>query len=260
MGYRDDLFEKYSDTHMKYVDSEDRRMLAWFREHVRRNYVPRMPEPATAPAVLEIGCNRGYMLTALRELGYENLVGVDLSPADLEVAQGLFGLETHLADGAEFASSHAGEFDVIIMKAVLEHIEKAHVVPFLRQVAQGLKPDGTLIVEVPNMDWFFAQHERYMDFTHEVGFTRESLGQVFRLTFGNAEVHPAEQVRHPDRRVRVARQLLLPLLRKGATFLLEVLGEGGNLTLWHSRTIIGVARVRSAPGALDPATDTVHSD
>lgn len=31
------------------------------------------------------------------------------------------------------------------------------------------------------MDSIFASHERYMDFTREVGFTEESLGQLFSL-------------------------------------------------------------------------------
>ena len=42
------------------------------------------------------------------------------------------------------------------------------------------------------MDWLFATHERYMDFTHEVGFTKESLGQVCRSVFSKVDLFTAD--------------------------------------------------------------------
>ena len=54
---------------------------------------------------------------------------------------------------------------------------KDRVLPLLEKISSSLKPDGMAIIDVPNMDWILGQHERYMDFTHEVGFTRESLAQ-----------------------------------------------------------------------------------
>ena len=48
---------------------------------------------------------------------------------------------------------------------------------------------GIAIIDVPNMDWFWNGHERYMDFTHEVGFTPESLEQICNKVFGNSIIH-----------------------------------------------------------------------
>lgn len=54
---------------------------------------------------------------------------------------------------------------------------------FLQSIHFGLKQGWGVIIDVPNMDWLFASHERYMDFTHELGFTVESLGQLGRIYF-----------------------------------------------------------------------------
>ena len=65
--------------------------------------------------VLDFGCARGYMVKALRELGYQGF-GIDVSKwalenCDTEVKQYLY-------------SSFSGEtYDWIIAKDVLEHIE-----------------------------------------------------------------------------------------------------------------------------------------
>ena len=49
---------------------------------------------------------------------------------------------------------------------------------------------GVAIIQVPNMDWILSNHERYMDFTHEIGYTRESLADIFRLYFMKVDVYP----------------------------------------------------------------------
>lgn len=74
------------------------------------------------------------------------------------------------------------------MRAVLEHISKDKVVDLLCLIKESLKIDGIVIIDVPNMDWILASHERYMDFTHQIGFTPDSLCQVMREVFGNVIV------------------------------------------------------------------------
>ena len=109
----------------------------------------------------------------------DNLTGVDLSPHDIEEAAQRVPRATFVhASAIDFLSSHEAAFDVVVARAILEHTPKAEVLPFLSAAAHALRPGGVAIVDVPNMDWLFAGHERYMDFTHEVGFTRESLAQV----------------------------------------------------------------------------------
>lgn len=243
MSYRDTLFEQYQSTHVRYLENADALRTAWFEDHLRRNLLRHFPRAQAAPRILEIGCSKGFLLAALRRAGYEDVAGIDRSADDLAVARELFGLEgrVELADAMEFLPAHPGAFDVIVTRAVLEHVPKDDVLPLLESAREALRPEGRLVVEVPNMDWLFAAHERYMDFTHEVGFTRESLGQLLRIVFGNGVVEPAAEAIpyrwRPNLRARLAR----PIARTVLSLLFSAMGEGAGSLLWHARTIVGVA-------------------
>ena len=56
----------------------------------------------------------------------------------------------------------------------------------------ALRAGGAVLIDVPNMDWLFAGHERYMDFTHELGFTQESLSQLLGGVFSEVVVRPVD--------------------------------------------------------------------
>lgn len=243
MSYRDRLFAQYYETHARHVEVEGPERARWFHAHVARNYLSHLPPAGSGPELLELGCGKGLLLAALRERGYARLTGVDLSADDLELAQAAVpGARLELADAYEFLLGHPESFDVIVAKAILEHQEKSRVLPLLAEARGALRPGGLLLVEVPNMDWLLASHERFMDFTHEVGFTRESLAQVLRAVFGHAQVRPVEPVVLGPWPVRAARHTLRPVVRLLVGGVLRVLGEGGESTWWHCRGILGVAR------------------
>lgn len=242
MSYRDRLFAEYSATHAGFLGADDDVRLQWFREHARQNYLPAFSGIEPDAAILEIGCGPGYFLEVLRERGYRRLTGVDLSPADLEIARSVLRLEdVHLEDAATFLKRHQQRFDVIVAKAILEHVEKGDVFELLECIHDALRPGGRVVIEVPNMDWIFAQHERYVDFTHEIGFTPQSLAQVLRTVFGNAEISAASEVLPPSRRIRLKHRLFGPLARGIVGMFIEYMGDGARKTWWATRSIIGVA-------------------
>jgi 2-polyprenyl-3-methyl-5-hydroxy-6-metoxy-1,4-benzoquinol methylase len=202
-----------------------------------------MPDPAVRPAILEIGCGKGQLLAALSGCGYGNLAGIDLSAEDLDHARTMVPAATLLCiDAAAYLEANPASFDVIINKAVLEHQEKADIIPFLEAMRGALRPGGIALTEVPNMDWLLAGHERYMDFTHEVGFTRESLAQLLRATFGEATVLPARVVDLSPRPVRWFRAVFRTTSRAVLGLALRGIGDDAHRTLWHARSIIGIAR------------------
>ncbi len=247
MSYRDRLFAAYRSTHAAFVDGDDAGRAEWFLAHFARNYRRLLPPATARPRILEIGPGRGFMLAALSRAGYAELAGVDLAPEDVAHVRERLGLEgVVLGDGRDYLRAHPGAYDVVLAKAVLEHVRKEEVLPFLDDVRTALAPGGRAILEVPNMDWILAGHERFMDFTHEVGFTRESLGQVLRCVFGNAEIHAAEEPMAASRKPRLVQRLLRPPARMLVAGLLMALGDGAAGTLWQARSIIGVARREAA--------------
>lgn len=238
--YRDRLFARYDSTHAIYLDSDDASKVRWFTEYVRKNYLSHLRGfDRDAAEVLEIGCNKGYLLAALEFLGWNRLHGVDLSRECTEKAKVLVpkaGISC--IDATGFLERNRGQFDVILLKAVLEHTHKREVLPFLEKIRGGLREGGVAIVDVPNMDWLFAPHERYMDFTHEVGFTIESLRQVLNIVFEDVQVEAVDAIPplpfRDEIRKRAARSILGTLLRWADP-------QAGCGALW-ARNLIGIAR------------------
>lgn len=240
-SYRDLLFSNYHKSHVSHLDTDDNELkLGWFAKYVELNYSPFLQERSPSETqILEIGCNKGYLISALASLGFQKLKGIDLSPDDVAIAKRLVPKAELLCVNAEsYLKQHANTYDVIVLKAVLEHINKESVLSFLTNIRNALKQDGAAIIDVPNMDWLLAQHERYMDFTHELGFTRESLSQVMRNVFDDVSVFKGKAV--PDKRLLV--RFMRPLVVSSVNVIFRFIGEGMHDTWWDNRSIIAVAR------------------
>jgi 2-polyprenyl-3-methyl-5-hydroxy-6-metoxy-1,4-benzoquinol methylase len=243
VDYRSKLFSSYNATHVSHLDADDESKLAFFREYARVNYLHHLRNlDANSAEILEIACNKGYLLAALHSLEFKKLFGVDLSPLDVEKAKQIVpSAEISYADAFEYLGDNVEKFDVIILKAVLEHIPKDRVIPLLQGIKSSLKPAGMVIIDVPNMDWLFAQHERYMDFTHEVGFTRESLAQVMRQVFSSVHIEKGKPVMGSGLKTRFELRLRAILVRF-MNLVFRLIGEGASDTWWDSRSIIGIAK------------------
>ena len=60
------------------------------------------------------------------------------------------------------------------------------------KINSSLTATGKVLIDVQNSAWIFGMHDRYVDFTHEAGFTFESLRQVVMIHFNAVEVIPAK--------------------------------------------------------------------
>ncbi len=241
--YRSRLFSTYNATHIAHLDSDDEAKLEWFSKYAASNYLPLLNGlDKNSAEVLEVACNKGYLLKALSVHGFKNLHGVDLSPDDVAKAEALVPeAAIAYADAHAYLDEHAGSFDVIILKALLEHVPKNETLPLLEKIKASLKAGGIVIIDVPNMDWLFATHERYMDFTHETGFTKETLAQVMRNVFDGVRIIKSTPVVEPGLKMKIG-ALLRPALISLAGVLLKIIGEGAGDVWWHNRSIIGTGR------------------
>lgn len=231
--YQKQLFDEYG-KRIDVLDAEGGKV-EFFRWYANHHYRPHMTHlPIASLRLLDVGCNRGYLLKVFHEWGVQHLHGIDLSPHDVEIAHQIIpNAQILLADAFEYLPQRKSAYDVIITKATLEHITKNQVIPFLQACATALKPNGLMIVDVPNMDWLGASHERYMDFTHEVGFTPQSLQQVMGQAFAEVQILPADN--HPPHwKRRLARAFLSWMLHKADP-------EIASNPIW-ARSLIGIGR------------------
>jgi len=241
---RRNIFSNYKKVHGDFVvDShvgwEDK--LNWFRDLYELNYSRIINQKKSR--LLEVGCSQGFFLKVLSDEGFEDIHGIDLSPEDVQLAKTRFGLRNvFVADVQEFLHETKLKFDVIFAKDVLEHIEKQRLSELIAVLKNSLNPGGIALFQVPNMDWLFSPHERYMDLTHEVGFTVQSLGQLLRLHFDHVELLKISYLFPKNWKQRFLWGTLREFYLSGHRFHLKVIGEGAPELWFDCREIVGICR------------------
>lgn len=131
-------------------------------------------KPGTAGRVLDIGCGRGNLLAALRDMGYE-CHGVERK--EFPAGDTPRAIALHIGDLKDAAFAD-GSFDAVIIWHVLEHASDP--VEMVRESARVLRAGGLLAIAVPNFasmqsrlfrrTWFHLDLPR-----HLYHFTPETL-------------------------------------------------------------------------------------
>jgi len=112
-------------------------------EHVIARAVSSTPDRSAT--VLDIGCGTGALLVRLRDCGYTNLAGIDISPPPP-----MPGVNFHALDLDQPGFPLADEsVDLAMAVEVLEHIENAGA--FLAEIRRVLAPAGRLLLTTPNV-------------------------------------------------------------------------------------------------------------
>jgi len=150
------------------------------------NYSSLLPSNKMA-SILDIGVGVGGFLIFLRDSGYRNARGIDISPSTI-MSCNQKGLSCELVeDTVRWLDGHAAEFDFISLLDVIEHISKAELIGFLSAIQRSLKENGRLLIQTNNMQSQDAQLMRYGDITHHLGFCETSMRQVC-LTAGFKQI------------------------------------------------------------------------
>lgn len=99
--------------------------------------------------VLDVGCGNGIISIQLGKLGF-NVTGIDVSEKTIETARrhNPFAHVNFRVQSAEELVASGEQFDAIVCSEVLEHLH--HPGALLKTLHQSLKPEGILIVTVPN--------------------------------------------------------------------------------------------------------------
>jgi 2-polyprenyl-3-methyl-5-hydroxy-6-metoxy-1,4-benzoquinol methylase len=108
-----------------------------------------------AGRVLDVGCGRGELLSALTETGIE-AVGVDLDPGMVAEAKAA-GLDVTEADAIAFLRDQPPRsFDVVSAIQLVEHLPVRAVRELVELARSRLRPGGVLLVETPNPTALFV--------------------------------------------------------------------------------------------------------
>ncbi|MFH1001055.1 MAG: class I SAM-dependent methyltransferase, partial [Bacteroidota bacterium] len=158
------------------------------------NYKSCFPEDKNAK-LLDIGIGRGEMLTCMKNWGYTNYFGIDISPSTVNFCKGL-SLQCELVENTTaYLINKPNHFDLITLLDVLEHIPKSELIPFMKAVKKSLKKNGVLIIQVPNLQAPDGHLHMFNDLTHGTGFVEHSLTQlIIAAGFKEFYFQPFEEI------------------------------------------------------------------
>lgn len=213
------LLEK--DALRQYFDWMAPRYACRLRTHLPANWM------ATC---LDLPCGYGNFLYFLRLRGYQNIIGYDLDPNQVQLAR-LLDLPAHEGDAFIVLSDEAKQYDCITSLDFIEHISPDEALRFLHLCWTRLKLGGVLILRTPCADGPFGAHDRYNDLTHRWAMTSNVLSTVLRmLNF--------ERIDILDERPQSYNSTLVNTLRRLAFYPARALASGLCLALGLSPPVV----------------------
>lgn len=152
------------------------------------NYSQLLPEDKDCK-ILDIGCGMGQFLSWIKNKGYKNFKGIDLSQQMVDFCRQNVTDQVEKTESiVSFLLNEKESYDLIVMLDVIEHIDKEEIIAILEAVRSALKKGGKLIVKTNNVASITGARMRYEDFTHVSGYTEYSLKQVLKIA-GFNKVH-----------------------------------------------------------------------
>lgn len=137
---RAELFESYYSTLWQDIhgDKNFESIALGYEE----SYGQCLPEKKEA-FILDFGCGMGHCLYYLKQKGYINVMGLEVSPQMAKIAAEKTGVPVEVvADSVEYLSNHKEAFDCIVMNDVIEHLTKGEIIPQLKAIHAALKSGG----------------------------------------------------------------------------------------------------------------------
>jgi 2-polyprenyl-3-methyl-5-hydroxy-6-metoxy-1,4-benzoquinol methylase len=127
-------------------------------------------------AILEVGCATGALLQSLRKYNPFSLTGIDIAEHQVAYGREHYGLDLRCVR-LEQAGFSPAQFDLIIMRDVLEHVRDPG--RLFAAAAGFLREGGGIFIRTPNADSYSISRDRWCylhcGFEHVVYFGKRSL-------------------------------------------------------------------------------------
>lgn len=174
-----------------FKDSHSRRKeFELHNKYFKKNYLKYMPKDKNI-TILDLGCGMGQFLNFCWHEGYKNCTGIDVSRENVNFVkkQHLSNMKVYCSSITDFLYDKEQCFDVIVLNDVIEHLTKEEIFDVMDDVQKALRKDGVFFIKTPNMaNPYVSTVGRYIDITHEIGFTEKSIRQVLKAT-GFNKIH-----------------------------------------------------------------------
>lgn len=190
--FKNRMYKDYISTHFGVGREEIQNDYEKYYRYYNINYSKFIPE-STDTKILEIGCGMGHFLYYLQKKEYLNYLGIDISEENISFCKS-HKFPVEYVDAFDFLKSNQEPFDIIIMNDIIEHLNKEEILKILDLMIRNINENGTVIIKTINSsNPILASSGRYIDFTHEISFTEESLSQVLKVCgFNDVRIYPQD--------------------------------------------------------------------
>lgn len=131
----------------------------WFYMPNKWEHQVSLLDLADSKRILEVGSGTGSFIKMAMKIGLD-IKGIEFNEAAIQVAQAQ-NLPVEYHDLNSIVKLYPKEFDAVCSFQVLEHLSKPK--EFLELLIQALKPNGKLILCVPNSDSFLRYQYNLLD-------------------------------------------------------------------------------------------------
>ncbi len=200
MNYRKTLYSNYHTTQSGRASGVD--AIALFNREKWRfsiEILPLVQSYNKSSKNYDFGCGSGSLLSVLKDNGFTNLLGMDLSSEQVQLAHNLGVDCVKEQDALAYLKETNETYDLIFGMDIIEHFTKDELVELLSLIKQKLNPGGKAIFRTPNLDAPYATVFANGDFTHENYMNASSAQQVcLACGFHSVNVFPSStKVQNP---------------------------------------------------------------
>lgn len=131
-----------------------------------KNHFKHLKDSTSSKTLLDIGCGTGFMINIARDLGFERIVGYDITPAMINKVDksGKCSIETQIVDVTKTFPAESNTFDMVSAYTFLSHLSDLQST--FNEVARVLKKDGVFYSDLDPNYYFWTGMETVPD--HEV--------------------------------------------------------------------------------------------
>lgn len=191
--------------------------------------------------ILELGCGPGYFLEYLRNHGFTDARGIDISAEQVAMAREK-RLAAEVGDVFATLDTTPGSLDAVVGIDLLEHFSKDEGLRLCDSIRRSLQPGGRVIFRTPNGSALLAGPIVYGDLTHMAIYNQSSLRQLLaNAGFERMSFHETGPI--PKNVIGAARCVIWAAAR-GLANVVRMAESGGGQDVWTQNILCCAYRPR----------------
>jgi len=208
---KEKIYESYFSSHYASLDKKQNEIDYLKKSKHGKQFIEFLPSNYDIK-IIDLGCGTGSLVSGLKNSGYKNVSGIDVSHENIEHGK-LADLDIEheeIIDFLDQAIENNKNYDVIFLMDVLEHLDDSELFDVVHKVKKVLSTNGIFIIKTINAESLISGMGRYMDITHERSFTSHSMKELMSA-FGYQELEILNSKINKPRNIR---EFIRSLIRK----------------------------------------------